>query len=83
MAVNEKIVYAAAHTTYAGKYYRPGDQLTGRMPDAALRHAQEGGLTTDSHTVAERAKGAEMERVRDVQRQIESRSEKRGQSREQ
>lgn len=77
MAVNEKVVYSATHQTHGGKYFKPGDQLTGRMPEHAIRGAVEGGLTTDSHASAERARGAEQERVADVHRQIESRSEKR------
>ena len=77
MAVNEKVVYATAHTTHAGKLYQPGEQLTGRMPEHAIKGAVEGGLTTGSHAEAERAASAERERLADVARQIESRSEKR------
>jgi hypothetical protein len=77
MAVNEKIVYATQHTTYGGKLYRPGEQLTGRMSDTTIRHAQESGLTTDSHAGAERARGAETERRARVEQEIGSRSEKR------
>lgn len=79
MAVNEKAVYANRYVTHAGRIYAPGQPLTGRggMPDYALQHAQENGLTTESHAEAERAKGAEMQRREDVNRQIADRSEKR------
>jgi hypothetical protein len=77
MAVNEKVVYATQHTCHAGVLYRPGEQISGRMPEHALRGAVDQGLTTESHSEAERAKGAEQQRRRDVAQQITSRSEKR------
>jgi hypothetical protein len=76
MATNEKVVYAVDWTTYGGRLYKPGEQLTGRMPDHAVRGAQEAGLTGD-HAAAERAKAREADRQADVNRQIAERSEKR------
>lgn len=69
MAVNEKVVYATGYTSHNGKLFAPGEQLSGNMPDHALRGAIEGGLTTDSHAGAERARGAEQERQRQVAEQ--------------
>ena len=77
MAVNEKVVYAEQWTCHGGKIYRPGEPLTGRMPEHAIRGAQEQGLTTDSHASAERAKAAEQERRERVAEQIATRSEPR------
>lgn len=77
MAVNEKAVYATAHTTHAGKLYKPGERIDDRMPAHALQGAQEQGLTTGSHAEAERAAGAERERRQRVASEIENRSEKR------
>ena len=81
MAVNEKVVYATAWTCHGGKIYRPGEQLTGRMPEHAIRGAQEQGLTSGSHADAERAKSAESERRRGVEQQMLTRSEKRANGR--
>jgi hypothetical protein len=77
MAVNEKVVYATQHTCHAGVVYRPGEQMTGRAPEHAVRGAVEQGLTTESHAEAQRARGMEEQRRRDVAQQIASRSEKR------
>lgn len=82
MAVNEKALYANRHVTFNGKVWQPGEQIhvgdgAGRMPEYALRHAQDNQLTTESHAEAERFKGAEQHRREDVARQIEERSEKR------
>jgi hypothetical protein len=77
MAVNEKVVYAESWTCHGGKVYRPGEQLSGSMPEHAIKGAQEQGLTTDSHATAERAKAAEHERRERVAEQIQTRSEPR------
>lgn len=66
MAVNEKVVYATKHTTHAGVVYRPGEQMTGRAPEHAIQGALEQGIASHSHAEAERAKGAEQERQRQV-----------------
>lgn len=79
MAVNQKsTVYADTWITHGGKLYRPGTELSGRMPDGAIRSAQEHGLVTDSSTRASEVKGAEQERQTRVDGEIASRSEKRG-----
>jgi hypothetical protein len=77
VAVNEKVVYASRWTSHGKQLFRPGEVISGRMPDYALRSAMERGLTTESHAEAERAKGAEQQRQRDVAQQIATRSEKR------
>lgn len=77
MAVNEKTVYANGHVSFGRKIFRPGEEMSGRVPDYVLQSAQESGAAVDSHAAAERAKGAEAARREDVARQIEARSEKR------
>lgn len=77
MAVNEKVAYAKGWTTHAGQMLRPGEQMTGRVPDEVIRNAEARGLTTGSHAEAERAKSAEAERRARVAHEIETRSEKR------
>jgi hypothetical protein len=77
MAVNEQVVYATQWTSHGNQIFRPGEQMTGRAPEHAVRGAIEQGLTTTSHAEAERAKGAEQQRQRDVAMQIDQRSEKR------
>ncbi len=77
MAVNENVVYATGHLTHAGVIYKPGEQLTGRMPEYAIRGSEEQGRTTSSHAAAERAQKVELERRRQVAYDIEHRSEKR------
>lgn len=79
MAVNEKAVYATQWTGSGDPRnpIRPGDRIDGRVPEHQVRSMQERGLTTESHAEAERAKGAEEARQRDVAYQILNRSEKR------
>ncbi len=77
MAVNEKVEYATSWTCHGGRIFRPGEQLTGRMPEHAIRGAQEQGLTTGSHAEAERAKRGEMDRRQRVEEQQATRSERR------
>lgn len=81
MAVNEKVEYAQAWTCHGGRVYRPGEQLTGRMPEHAISGAREQGLTTDSHAAAERAKAGEMDRRERVAEHILTRSESREEAR--
>jgi hypothetical protein len=50
------------------------------MPPEAIRQAQEHGLVTESSTQAQSAKGAEQERQARVDKEISTRSEKRGAS---
>ena len=77
MAVNEKVEYAKDWTCHGGRIFRPGEQLTGRMSEHAIRGAQEQGLTTGSHAEAEKAKAAEMQRRANVEQEIATRSEPR------
>lgn len=77
MAVNEKVHYATRHLTHGGKIFEPGERLSGRMDDGALKHAEASGYTTTSDAESERAKGAEEYRRTDVKRQQQNRSEKR------
>lgn len=79
MAVNQKsTVYASDWVTHGGKLYRPGAELTGRMPDHAIQATQERGLATESSTEATDAKGRDAERQARVAKEISERSEKRG-----
>jgi hypothetical protein len=79
MAVNEKAVYATGWIT-SGDPRRPilpGERIDGRLSAETVQSLQERGVTTESHAEAERAKGAEQQRQRDVAHQIANRSEKR------
>lgn len=77
MAVNEKPVFATGFVSHGRTLFRPGEQLNGRVAPEVVRHAMEGGVASDSSTAATAARQAETERVADVNRQIETRSEKR------
>lgn len=79
MAVNEKALYATGWLTSGDprRPIAPGDRIDGRLSDDTVRSLQDRGLTTESHAEAERAKGAEQQRQRDVAHQIATRSEKR------
>lgn len=77
MAVNEKAVYATAWTCHGGVMFAPGQKMTDRAPDYAIRSAMENGLANDSPTEAKRAADSEAHRKADVADQIENRSEKR------
>jgi len=77
MAVNEKPIYAAKHTTFDGKYFNPGDRIDGRMADYAIRSALENGVATDVARTAEQAKDRERGRLEMVAQMQASRSERR------
>lgn len=77
MAVNEKVVYATTWTSHGKHLFKPGEQMTGRVEPYVLRSAMEGGLASDSHAEAERARKGEQERQTIVNHQIQNRSEKR------
>lgn len=77
MAVNEKVAYANSYVTHGGKLYKPGEQLSGRMDDAIIKHAEEGGLVTRSESEAKQAQAAEAHRREQVAEQQRTRSEAR------
>lgn len=77
MAVNEKPVYAQKHTTYNGKYFRPGERMDGKIDDHAVRAAQENGVATDVARDAEQARDRERGRLQMVAEQQANRSERR------
>ena len=83
MAVNEKPVYAATHTSYGGRSFRPGERMDVKLADAphALRSALESGVATDVASKAESAKREEAGRVQRVAEEIATRSEQRNQNR--
>lgn len=82
MAVNEKPVYALEHISGEGSRipYQPGQVVSGRLPEHAIKSLRERGLVTDSAEQAKRAAAADGERAADVADQIAKRSEKREQS---
>ena len=78
MPANQKPIYASDYTTHGGRLFAPGQRMDNvGLPDHALKGAIDGGVATDSSTVAEKARNAEKERRAHVAEQIENRSEKR------
>ena len=76
MAVNQKVIYATDWTTHAGVIYKPGDQMTDRAPEHAIRGAQEAGLASESSAAAERSARAEQERQQRVTAEQQERSDR-------